>query len=444
VNYIFYAFADSRFLALIIGVSTLNYILAILIGREKYKGLWLWTGVLINLGALGYFKYFDFFVTSFNSLFKSAGLYWHLQTLDILLPVGISYFTFRVLSYLLDVDKGKVKAEKDVIAFFNYVTFFPCIFSGPIDRARDFLPQLKTQRKFEYDHVVDGFRQFLWGLFKKLVIADNCAVLVNLVFDNYQHMQGSSLLVGAVFYAIQLYADFSGYSDMAIGVGRTMGFNVTKNFNFPFFAQNIADFWRRWHISLTSWLTEYVFTPMSIALRDYGKLGLSLAITTNFVLVGLWHGAAWTFVVFGLIHGCLFIPLVLAGTMNKQKPLAKDKWLPSVREAFNMVSTFAMVTLTVVLIRAENLGQAYSFWSGMFSSSLFSWPIIAVPDKERLLVLVSFFMMLEWFGRDGEYAIEKTGQRWPRWIRWSFYYFVIYLTLLCMSVEGSAFIYFQF
>ena len=253
--------------------------------------------------------------------------------------LGISFFTFRTLSYLLDIDKGKIKAEKNWVVFFAYVSFFPSILSGPIDRAKNLIPQLEKKRAFDYNQAIDGLRQILWGLFKKIVIADNCAPFVNQIFNNYQSYPSSSLLLGAFFYAIQIYADFSGYSDMAIGISRLMGFNITKNFDFPFFAQNIAEYWRKWHMSLTSWLTDYVFTPLSIAFRDYGKWGLTFAIIINFTIIGIWHGPNWTYVLFGFLHGCYFIPLILRGTMNKKNKIAKGKLFPSFRELINMLAT---------------------------------------------------------------------------------------------------------
>jgi len=446
-SYVFYCFADWRFLAYLIGTSALSYVLGIYIEKEnKYRRLLVWIAVLQGVGGLAYFKYFNFFISSINDLFDLLHINFHQQTLQIILPLGISYFTFRVISYILDVDKGKTEATKDIVLFFSYVAFFPTILSGPIDKGRDMLPQLEKKRELNYNQIIDGLRQFIWGLFKKVVIADNCVASVDQIFGNVETVAGSSLIVGAFFYTVQLYADFSGYSDMAIGVGKMMGFRITKNFNFPFFAQNIADFWRRWHISLTSWLTEYVFTPLSISFRDFGKMGLSLAIVFNFIVVGLWHGANWTFVIFGFIHGLLFIPLIIKGTMNKKKTMAKNRMLPNYKELGNMIITFTIVMLTMVFIRAENSVHAFAFIRNIFSLSVFSiqaadfsgcFAIIAV------MLLIPFFI-IEWIGREQDYAIEGIQNIKSKTIRWICYSFIVFLIGAYIQTEGTAFIYFQF
>ena len=244
-----------------------------------------------------------------------------------MIPLGISFFTFRTISYVLDVYNENIEATKDWLVFFNYVAFFPSILSGPIDKSKLFIPQLETNRIFDYKEASSGIRQILWGLFKKVVVADNCSFFVNEIFGNNYDYSGATLLIGAIFFSFQLYADFSGYSDMAIGVSRVLGFNISKNFDFPFFSQNIAEFWRKWHISLTSWLTEYVFTPLNFSLRKLGKTGLIISILINFTICGIWHGANWTYILFGFIHGCLFIPLILNETLNKDNKLAQKKEL---------------------------------------------------------------------------------------------------------------------
>ncbi|MFN2440166.1 MAG: MBOAT family protein [Chitinophagaceae bacterium] len=404
----------------------------------------LYIGLIQGIGTLAFFKYFNFFITSFNDAIQSLNINLNLQTLNIIVPLGISFFTFKTISYLLDIDKRKIKPATDWVVFFDYVSFFPCLLSGPIDKAKALIPQLEKRRVFVYDQAIDGLRQILWGLFKKVVIADNCAVITNELFDDYQELPASSLLVGAFVYAVQLYADFSGYSDMAIGFSRLIGFNVTKNFDFPFFAQNIAEYWRKWHISLTAWLTEYVFTPLSIAFRNYGKLGLILAILINFILVGLWHGANWTFVLFGFLHGCYFIPLILRGTMYKKKRIAKGKQLPTFREFINVLGTFILVMLTLIVFRSETIGQAYDYYSRLFSMSLFSAPVLAAANKAFitfLFILIMFF--IEWLGREQEYAIAHMGFKWPRPLRLAFYYCII-IAIFIFAGSGQQFIYFQF
>jgi alginate O-acetyltransferase complex protein AlgI len=442
-SYFFYAWADWRFLFFLIAVSVLNFILGIQIEKstsDKRKKILLYIGLIQGIGGLAFFKYYNFFVTSIKDAFSGLNIQLDIPTLHILIPLGISFFSFRTISYLLDIEKGKIEASKDWIVFFAYVAFFPSLLSGPIDKSRTFIPQLEKQKVFDYNQIVDGFRQILWGLFKKVVIADTCAEYTNIIFNNSDNYSGSTLFLGAFFYSFQMYSDFSGYSDMAIGVSRLMGFNITKNFDFPFFAQNIADYWRKWHISLTIWLTEYVFTPLSIAFRDYGNFGLVLAIVINFVICGIWHGANWTYVLFGLLHGLYFIPLILNGTMNKKKKIEKGKLIPTFREVFNMLKTFLLVTLTFIVFRAKDLHQVGAYFSGIFSKSFFSVPEIKPP---HVFILILVFMTIEWFGKDNNYAIEKFALNKNVVLRWSFYFLLIIFIFL-FSGNEQEFIYFKF
>jgi D-alanyl-lipoteichoic acid acyltransferase DltB (MBOAT superfamily) len=448
-SYVFYGWADWRFLSLLIAVSALNFYLGIAIEKAtnlKYKRLLLYIGIIQGIGGLAYFKYFNFFIVSFNAFLQSLSIHLSFQTLHIIVPLGISFFTFRTLSYLLDIDKGKIKPTKDWVVFFNYVSFFPSLLSGPIDKAITFIPQLEKKRVFEYDEAKDGLRQILWGLFKKVVIADNCAPVTSALFDNYHALPASSLLLGAFLYSIQVYADFSGYSDMAIGFARIIGFNVTRNFNFPYFAQNIAEFWRKWHMSLTSWVTEYVFTPLSISFRNYGNAGLILAILINLTIVGIWHGAKWTNVLYGFIHGCYFIPLILRGTMNKTKKTAIDKLLPSFREFINMLGTFSLVMLTFILFKSDTIGQAIQYYSSFFSLTLFSIPVIPSENLNTAittLVFIFIMILMEWFGREQQYAIARMGFTWPKAARWAVYYAIV-LAVFYFTGNAQQFIYFQF
>ena len=440
-SYVFYSFTDWRFLSFLIGVSALNYLLGVYIEKAtKYKRFLMYIGLLQGIGGLAFFKYFNFFITSFNDVFHSLNVNLNLQTLNILIPLGISFFTFRTISYVLDVYNENIKATKDWIVFFNYVSFFPSILSGPIDKAILLVPQLEKKRVFNYNQATNGMRQILWGLFKKVVIADNCSIFVNEIFNNYTDYSGATLLLGAFFFTFQLYADFSGYSDMAIGFSRLLGFNITKNFDFPFFSQNIAEFWRKWHISLTSWLTEYVFTPLSFNLRNLGKLGLIIAIIINFAICGIWHGANWTYVLFGLLHGSFFIPLILNGTLNRKKKIAEGKRYPSIREFINMLSLFTLVTLTFILFRSENIVYAILYISEIFSYSLFLIPEI---PSIKVIFLVIIFIFLEWLGREGEYAIENVFISCEMSVRWMIYTIFVVLILYYAGAE-QPFLYFQF
>lgn len=441
-SYFFYAWADWRFLFFLIGVSALNYFLGIYIEKseESKARKWLvYIGLIQGIGGLVYFKYFNFFIDSFNDVFSAFGMNFSMQTLNILVPLGISFFTFRTLSYILDIDKGKIKATKDWIVFFNYVAFFPSLLSGPIDKARTFIPQLEKPRSFDFDSGSDGVKQILWGFFKKLVIANNCATIVNPIFANYENVPSSSLWIAIILYSVQVYADFSGYSDMAIGVSRLLGFEVSKNFDFPFFAQSIPEYWRKWHISLTSWLTEYVFTPLSIQFRDYDKLGLILAIVINFVICGIWHGANWTYVLFGLFHGLYFIPSILNGTMNKKKKVNKDSIFPSLKELFNIIITLIPVMFTFVLFKSNTVSQAFGYYGHMFTKSVFSAPS---PIQLYIVFLVVFFFVIEWLGKYNDYAIKRIFSG-SIVLRGLFYFFLI-TTIFIFSAKEQQFIYFQF
>ncbi len=448
-SYLFYSWADWRFLSLLICISILNYYLGIYIEKStkpKIKNLLLYVGLIQGIGVLAFFKYFNFFIDSFNEVFHALNIHWNIHTLNIIIPLGISFFTFRTISYLLDIDKGKIHATKDWIVFFSYVAFFPSLLSGPIDKAKTLIPQLEQKRIFDHDSATDGMRQILWGLFKKLVIADNCATITNPIFEGHSGLPASTLLVGAFLYSIQVYADFSGYSDMAIGFSRLIGFNITKNFDFPFFAQNIAEFWRKWHISLTSWVTEYVFTPLSIKFRDYNNFGLILAIVINLTIVGIWHGAKWTNIFYGFIHGCYFIPLIIFGTMNKKKRIAKDKLLPSFREFINVLGTFSLVMFTFIIFRSESVIEAFHYYRELFSLSIFSVPHISSDKYSATITVLSIFIMfaIEWLGREQDHALSQFGFKWPKPVLWSFYYLIVFTILVFGSFENRQFIYSQF
>ena len=446
-SYFFYGWWDWRFLFLLIGSSLVNFYLGIYIAKttnEKKRRLLLYLGMLQGLGGLLFFKYYNFFITSFADAFAAINIHLNVHTLQLILPLGISFYTFRTISYLLDIDKNKIKPCTDWVVFFSYVCFFPGLISGPIDKAKLLIPQLENKRVFDNSQMTDGLRQILWGLFKKIVVADNCADIANQIFDNYKNLPGSSLALGALFYTFQLYADFSGYSDMALGFARLLGFKITKNFNFPFFAQNIAEYWRRWHMSLTSWLTEYVFTPLSIKFRDYGKTGLALAIIINFTICGIWHGANWTYVLFGFLHGLYFIPLIIRGTMNKKTKKSKPTLFPSLGELKNIILTFILVLLTNIVFRADSLTQVFAFFKHIFSTSLFSYPLFTNRISALTALIFSIIMLsIEWLQRDKEHALQLDGIKIAPFFRWSIYY-IIGIVILWFGGSQDTFIYFQF
>jgi len=434
-NYVFYGFWDWRFLALLIGSSGLAYFLGNKIyenegsAKKKYVNL----GLIVAIGTLFYFKYFNFFIESFAELFGIKNT----LTLNVALPLGISFYTFRMISYFLDLKNNKLKPETDPVSFFNYIAFFPSMLSGPIDRGGLLLPQLRNKRIFTFEAGADALRQILYGAFKKLVVANSITPITQGIFQNYDHLSGSTVAVGTVLFLFEIYADFSGYSDMAIGFARLLGFKITKNFAFPLFAQNIAEFWRKWHISLTSWLTEYVFTPLVIHFRDYGKKGLIAAIIMNFVLIGIWHGPRYTFILFGLLHGLYYIPLILTNKLNKKKKLTGN--FPTFQEIGNILLTMLMVCLGFVLFVAPTLTDAVGMYGRIFSLSLFSVPQFVQIKILGLIVLVIF---IDWLNKDQEHGLEIS--RFRPLTRRFFYLFLIFMIMYYGVFGNGSFIYEQF
>lgn len=443
-SYFFYGFAELRMLPVLVVATVIYYLLGLAAGDRENEKRASWcavTGVVLGVGMLGYFKYFNFFVDSFARFFNALGLHCNVGTFNIIMPLGISFFTFKLISYVLEVHRGRMGAEHDPVSFATYVAFFPTIMSGPIDRPNTFLPQLHARRDFNYGMAVDGCRQILWGMFKKMVIADRLALAVNPVWEDISGNSGSTLLYTAILYSFQLYADFSGYSDMAIGVGKLLGFRITVNFRYPFFATNIAEYWRRWHISLTSWLTDYVFMPLNIRFRDYGKWGLMLAILINMIVVGLWHGANWTFVVFGVYHGLLFIPLVLSGSFSKKEKLKIGLWgLPSGKDFLKMAGTFLLVTIGAIIFRAPDIDETWHYIAGIVTPSLFAFPVL----KGKITLLFTAIMLVwEWKFRDEEYPLLMRIHKQTVFWRYAFYFFLLF-AIYFFSAGSETFIYFQF
>ena len=445
-SYVFYGWWDWRFLSLIAFSTLVDYSVGIRLGIEQNqlkRKILLWTSIIVNLGFLGFFKYYNFFLDNFTQAFSFLGRDISVSSLNIILPVGISFYTFQTLSYSIDVYKGKLKPTKDIIAFSAFVSFFPQLVAGPIERATNLLPQFYKSREFDYHKAVDGMRQILWGLFKKVVIADNAAEFANLIFNNSADYSGSTLLLGAIFFTFQIYGDFSGYSDIAIGTSRLFGFDLMRNFHFPYFSRDIAEFWRRWHISLSSWFKDYLYIPLG------GSRGSNWMKVRNifiiFIVSGFWHGANWTFIVWGVLNALYFLPLLLAKkNRNYLGPVAEDKVWPNIKEASMMIGTFGLTVLAWVFFRAENVGHGFSIISEILSSSLFSLP--AFEGKQRaaiVLLLIAIFMLIEWNGRDEDYAIANLGMKWKRPVRYALYYGIMF-ALVWFQGEQQEFIYFQF
>lgn len=440
VSYIFYGWWDWRFLLLIAFTSLCSWGSGLLIGKAKTKKkakTWMWLNIILNLGILALFKYYDFFATEFAELFNLStdGL-----LLRIILPVGISFYTFQALSYSIDINNGKIEPTKDIVAFFAFISFFPQLVAGPIERATNLLPQFLKKRKFDYDIAIDGTRQILWGLFKKIVVADNCATFVDQVFSTYPEQSGSTLFLAAVLFSFQIYGDFSGYSDIAIGTAKLFGIKLMRNFNVPYFSRDIAEFWRRWHISLTTWFRDYVYFPMGGSRVSKAKIVRNTFVI--FLVSGFWHGANWTYIAWGAYHAILFLPLILLGKNRKYRNIvAEDRFLPTFKECFQMMLTFLLVVLGRVLSRSRSIGQAWEYFCGMCNTSLFSKPFLYVGTK-RTMLLIAVMIVIEWITRRKEHALQY-GPKIPSWLAWIFSA-VIVLIILEYGGNSQSFIYFQF
>lgn len=445
-SYFFYACWDWRFLFLLIFSTVLDYYTGIKMSEAKdqnQKKFWFWLSISINLGFLGIFKYYNFFADSFADAIANFGLHVSPWTLKVILPVGISFYTFHGLSYVIDIYKDRIKAEKNFLDYSVFVCFFPLLVAGPIERATHLLPQIQRKRTFNYDNAVNGLKQILWGLFKKVVIADNCAYFANIIFDNSANYSGSTLVLGALFFTFQIYGDFSGYSDIALGTARLFGIDLLRNFAFPYFSRDIAEFWRRWHISLSSWFRDYLYIPLGGS-----KGGTWMKVRNTFIIFlvsGFWHGANWTFIIWGLLNALYIMPSIIFNTNRTNLDIvAKSKKLPTAKEFFQMVITFSLTVLAWIFFRSNTVGQALAYISKIFSSSLFTIPVfkkgtLSIPT----LILVAFFIIIEWRGREQSYAIEKVFYSKPAWYRWTFYYFLILLFFL-FAGSNQQFIYFQF
>lgn len=442
-SYFFYGWWDWRFLSLILFSTLVDYTVGIALSKQanhSKRRMLLWTSILVNLGFLGFFKYYNFFLDNFVTAFSFFGAEIQANSLNIILPVGISFYTFQTLSYTIDIYKRKLEPTKDIVAFSAFVSFFPQLVAGPIERASNLLPQFYKKRTFEYSKAADGVRQILWGLFKKMVIADNCAGYANEIFDNSADYNGSTLFLGALFFTFQIYGDFSGYSDIAIGTSRLFGFNLKQNFAFPYFSRDIAEFWRRWHISLSTWFRDYLYIPLG------GSRGGTWMKVRNtfiiFIVSGFWHGANWTFIAWGALNAIYFLPLLLRKKNRVYLGAINTKYsFPSLKEGGSILITFVLTVLAWVFFRAENIGHALTYIAEIFSMSLFTTPELLPWEIISLIVL---FMSIEWFGRDGLYALDGLNTIKSSFIKVVLSFILIIVTILFMSNTEQEFIYFQF
>lgn len=444
VSYIFYGWWDWRFLILIAFTTLCSFASGILLEKlegQRTRQKWVSAAnITLNLLILCIFKYFNFFGENLSELFQLFGVELDWVTIDILLPVGISFYTFQALSYTIDVYQYKIKPTHDVIAFFAFISFFPQLVAGPIERATNLLPQFLVSRSFNYDRAVDGMKQILWGLFKKMVVADNCATAVNLIFDEYQTLGGTHLFLGAFFFTFQIYGDFSGYSDIAIGTARLFGINLMRNFNFPYFSRDIAEFWRRWHISLTTWFRDYIYIPLGGS--RCGKWKAMRNTLIIFLVSGLWHGANWTFICWGAFHALLFLPLFIMGKNRKNKDVvAQNRLFPNLKEGCQMFITFLLVVIGWIIFRAENIHQAWDYIICMVTKFDF---VLPAHGKDPL-IYIAILLVVEWFQRGKQFGlqIEEKGIFRHQAIRWTLYYVLFIITLL-LAGQQEEFIYFQF
>lgn len=444
-SYIFYGWWDWRFLFLIALTSLCSYGSGLLLdyyeGRRRMQQLVSASNIVLNLGILWVFKYYNFFVENLDALCGELG--WHLDwvTMEIILPVGISFYTFQALSYTIDVYHKKLPATNDPIEFFAYICFFPQLVAGPIERATNLLPQFQQQRHFDYAKAVDGMRQMLWGFLKKLVIADNCATIVNDYWENYADLPSLTLFLLGVLFTLQIYCDFSGYSDIAIGCARLFGFKLMQNFNFPYFSRSIPEFWRRWHISLTTWFRDYIYFPLGGSRCDKWKVIRNVYIVWG--ISGLWHGANWTFVCWGLFHATLLAVYNIFGINTKYKNVvAYGHLMPNTTEAFQIVLTFFFAVIGWIIFRAETMTQAIEYLSAMFSNKFFDASMLR---GKVYLCFGLILLTIEWLQRDKQHALQFTNNGLFRYVffRWGVYY-IILLIIVKYAGSSQTFIYFQF
>ncbi len=443
-SYVFYGWWDWRFLLLIAFTSFCSWGSGLLIGKAQTKKrakTWMWLNIILNLGILALFKYYDFFVVEFAQLF-------HLSTegllIKVILPVGISFYTFQALSHSIDIYRGKIEPTKDIVAFFAFISFFPQLVAGPIERASSLLPQFLKKREFDYDTAMEGMRQILCGLFKKLLIANNCAYAVDSVF--YLHSRtpipGSDLLLAAILFSFQIYADFSGYSDIAIGTAKLFGIKLSRNFNNPYFSRNVSEFWRRWHISLMSWFRDYVYIPLGG--NQGSKLRTIINVFVVFLLSGMWHGANWTFIVWGVYHAALFLPTVLLGRKSQSDIVAKGRILPSWKEMGQMFFTFCLVLFGWILFRSESISDFVQYCEELCQMGTLRacYRLFIQSDIWPKMVFIIIMLVVEWLQRDKEHGLVL--DKMKPWLRWVICFIIVLMISCFTDNEIGSFIYFQF
>ena len=437
-SYVFYGWWDWRFLFLIFLSTVVDYFVGLKIydsQDNKVKKTYLWISILFNVGLLGFFKYFNFFIDSWIDLLGGFGYEQKsVRALNVILPVGISFYTFQTMSYSLDIYYKKLKPTKDFISFASFVSFFPQLVAGPIERASNLLPQILTKRVFKYEQGVQGLRLILWGMFKKVVIADSLGIMVDRIFDDYQSMDGGVLLLGLIYFAFQIYCDFSGYSDIAIGTAKLFGIELMSNFKFPYFSRDIGEFWRRWHISLSSWFRDYLYIPLG---GSKGGRWMSIKnIFVIFIISGFWHGANWTFIMWGLTHALLYIPLFLIGKNRRYTTnvVSENNWFPSIKEFFQMGITFFSTMVAWVFFRSDSISEAFSYLNSIINS-------LTIPSNEMIgIVYILILCTLDWLWRKNERDPLNIPNKYIRYVIYS----LIFYSIIIFNENSQQFIYFLF
>jgi len=440
-SYTFYGWWDYRFLILIAASTFLDYLISILIEKQekiKTRKFLLIISLVFNLGMLCLFKYYNFFINSWQEAWNSLGVEMNSYSLNIILPIGISFYTFQTLSYTIDVYRKRMHATRNFIQFAGFVSFFPQLVAGPIERASHLLPQFSKKRDFNEEFSKSGLNLIIWGLFKKIVIADTCAIYVNTIFENFDRMNSISLILGAIYFSFQIYADFSGYSDIAIGTARLFGFDLMRNFNYPYFSQNIGEFWKRWHISLSTWFRDYVYIPLG------GSLGTKRKTTINifliFIISGLWHGANWTFIIWGLLNAIFYLPIIfLKKAKNYSFKVASNSMIPTVSEFINILSTFSIITFAWIFFRADTVTGAFNYINRIFTNGELSIQYLPIERNNiEPLIIIAIFVLMEWFNRKHEHPFKGKFKVLKL--------ILVILMLLTLGVysDYQEFIYFQF
>ncbi len=408
--------------------------------RKKAK-LFLWLSIINNLGILGLFKYYNFFAVQFQNGFELLGIYTNPVLLQVALPIGISFYTFHGMSYVFDIYRGNQKPVRNFVDYAVFVSFFPLLVAGPIERANHLLPQVQKPRTFNYTQAVEGCRLILWGMFKKVVIADSLAGIVDSIFSNYQELNGVTLIIGAISFSFQIYGDFSGYSDIALGTAKLFGFELLSNFKFPYFSRDVSEFWRRWHISLSSWFRDYLYIPLGGS-----KNGKYKAVRNTFIIFlvsGFWHGASWNFIAWGFIHACGFLPLLL---LNRNRNfvtnvVAQDRKLPNMKELLQMSTTFIFVTFAWIFFRAEGMQMALGYIKHI-GVSIVDNPnqLLTLPKGKSAIVYIIPLVLGDWYLRRDERVLSVFKNKVLR----KAIYAIILFIIICLIGEKQTFIYFQF